>query len=208
MKKAGSLKSVVFDRIMDGIVRGEYKPGELLTEGQLVEKYGCSRAPVREALAALCSGGLLRNLPRCGYQVVSITLEEIAQMLQFRLLLEGGLLPEVCRNLDAGSLESLRELAGKCECSTDSMWDHWEYNAQFHLQLLSLSRNEYAGAVLRQTMSILKCAYGQHYWDKWEHACPGDMRYHAQILDALERGDCAGAAACLEKDLQDFAAFS
>ena len=208
MEKAGSLKSVVLDRIMTGIVRGEYKPGEILTEGRLVEKYGCSRAPVREALAALCGSGLLRNLPRCGYQVVSITLEEIAQMLQFRLLLEGGLLPEVCRNLDAQNLESLRELAGKCERTTDSMWDHWEYNAQFHLQLLSLSRNEYAAAMLRRTMSILKCAYGQHYWDKWEHVCPGDMRYHTRILDALERGDCAGAAACLEKDLQDFAAFS
>ncbi len=208
MRKSGSLKAVIYDALMDGIVRGEYRPGEILTEGRLVEKVGFSRAPVREALACLCGEGILKNLPRCGYEVVRITMDDIRQMQKFRQVLESGLMGDIQHNLTPSRLSALRELAEKCNCPGESMWTHWDYNAKFHIQLVSVSQNEYAVRRLRQTFSLLKCAYGQYYWDKWDYIYPADTTYHVQILDALEKDDLTQAAEYLSMDLQDFAAFA
>lgn len=208
MKKNGSLKSIVYDALIEAIVRGEYRPEEILNEGRLEEKFGFSRAPIREALAALCDEGILKNLPRCGYEVVRITMDDIRNMLQFRRILEGGLMEDISRNLTPMYLSILRELADKCNRSGDSMWDHWENNACFHLKLIAGAKNEYAVRQLQHTLSLLKCAYGQHYWDKWDYIYPKDMACHGKILDALEQHSPEEAAHFLALDLEDFAVFA
>ena len=207
MEKNGSLKSQVYDALMMGIVRGEYRPGEILTEGRLLERFECSRAPVREALASLCSEGILKNLPRCGYEVVRITMDDIRQMLQFRRLVEGGVLADTCRRFTPEDYRELYVLAENCSRAGSSMWEHWEQNTRFHLKLLSLSRNEYAVRELRSTLSLLKVAYGQHYWGRWDSAYTADTQCHFHILDALKTGNAAEAQAQLARDLEDFAVF-
>ena len=207
MDNNGSLKSRVYDALMEGIVRGEYRPGEILTEGRLLERFDCSRAPIREALASLCSEGILKNLPRYGYEVTRITVDDIRQMLQFRRLVEGGVLEDTCRWLTPEDFAELYELAERCSRAGSSMWEHWEQNTEFHLKLMSFSRNEYALRQLRYTLSLLKVAYGQHYWGKWDGAYTADTQCHFRILEALKNGDAAEAAEQLARDLDDFAVF-
>ena len=40
----------------------------------MIEKFGVSKSPVREALVELCKDGILTNIPRMGYQVRAVTL--------------------------------------------------------------------------------------------------------------------------------------
>lgn len=49
MKKE-NLKSKVYDDILRSIIEGEYAADEIISEGMLIEKYGVSKSPVREAL--------------------------------------------------------------------------------------------------------------------------------------------------------------
>ena len=77
---------------MEDIYAGVHKPGDILNEGTLVAKYQCSKSPVREALIALCENHVLRNIPRSGYEVTRLTMEDIREMLEFRYCLEGGTL--------------------------------------------------------------------------------------------------------------------
>ena len=95
MKQAESLKTIVYNAVLKGIIQDEYKPGEILNEKQLVEKYEVSKSPVREALLSLCNEGVLRNIPRYGYEVVRLTKEDISNILRFRLILESGCLGEL-----------------------------------------------------------------------------------------------------------------
>ena len=92
MKGKDSLKDAIYNAILESIISQEYRPNQVLNEKTLVEKYGCSKSPVREALVSLCNDNVLRNIPRYGYEVVRLTVEDIQEMLQFRLVLEGGLL--------------------------------------------------------------------------------------------------------------------
>ena len=54
METKQSIKKSIYDSLMEGIIHGEYRPNQILTEAGLLEKFDCSRAPIREALAALC----------------------------------------------------------------------------------------------------------------------------------------------------------
>ena len=69
MENSGSLKKMVYDTLLDDISSGRFRPNDILTEGSLTERFGVSKAPVREALIELCKDNILQSLPRFGYQV-------------------------------------------------------------------------------------------------------------------------------------------
>ena len=73
MSKERSLKESIYDKILESILNYEFKPNQILTEKDLVQRYGCSKSPVREALISLCTDSVLRNIPRCGYEVIRLT---------------------------------------------------------------------------------------------------------------------------------------
>ena len=92
MPNEQSLKDYIYTSILQDIVNSEYTPNQIITEKEIIQKYNCSRSPVREALISLCGDNVLRNIPRCGYQVVHITLEDIEDIQRYRLVLECGML--------------------------------------------------------------------------------------------------------------------
>ena len=74
-KEKQSLKSIVYQETLDGIIRGEYKAGQIINEQELVQKFGYSKSPIREALIALCNDEILRSIPRYGYEIIRFTNE-------------------------------------------------------------------------------------------------------------------------------------
>ena len=204
-KEKNSLKSIVYQETLDGIIRGEYKADQILNEAELVEKFGFSKSPVREALIALCNEGVLKNIPRYGYQVVRLTGRDVEEILRYRLILESGLLREGAAHVTDAYLSRLEQLDALCNAIVDDMWVHWEHNVNFHLALVSCSGNAYAAGQLKKTMDILKRAYAQFYWDKWDRQNnPFDMGNHQQIIACLKAGDLEGALEHLSLDFQDF----
>ena len=182
MKKEKSLKSIVYHSILDGIIRDEYKPNQIINEQELVDKFGCSKSPVREALIALCNEGVVKNIPRYGYEVIRLTHTDVEQILNYRSILEGGYLRQCYQNITDKQFDILAELNELCNISSDDMWSHWEHNKNFHLQLLSFSNNSYAYEQLQKSMDILKRAYAQFYWDKWDSTdLPTDMKCHEPV---------------------------
>jgi len=59
------------------IVSCRIAPGERLTERSLAERTGYGISPVRDALTRLDHEGLVRTLPRKGYQVTPLTLKSV-----------------------------------------------------------------------------------------------------------------------------------
>ena len=84
-KQQESLKNMVYQAILNGIFTDEYKPNQIINEQELVQKFGCSKTPIREALVTLCNEGILRSFPRFGYQVVSVSREEAQNILDSAL---------------------------------------------------------------------------------------------------------------------------
>ena len=84
-----TLAAQIHDSILEMIIdAGVESENLLLTERELVEKFGVSKAPVREALLRLCAEEVLTSIPRCGYVVVRLGEKSGRDNLAVRQILE------------------------------------------------------------------------------------------------------------------------
>lgn len=188
-KQQESLKNMVYQAILNGIFTDEYKPNQIINEQELVQKFGCSKTPIREALVTLCNEGILHS----------------QNILDFRLVLEGGYLRQSIGHITEENLAELAEIDERCKQSTDSVWDHWEANTAFHLKLISFSGNAYAYQELERTMNVLKRAYAQFYWQTWSNVNPAlDIAHHNDIMQSIREKDLEKTQNYLKEDLADF----
>ena len=197
-----SLKEIVYNETLKSIIKADYKPGQILNEQELINKFGYSKSPIREALIMLCNDGVLRNIPRYGYEVVRLTKQDVDDIMKFRRILEAGCMREYGASLSAKQIEALRELHSN-EKPADDVWDQWNANEEFHMKMISFSDNEFATRQLGYAMNIMKRAYAQYFWDKWEGPSTQVVDLHGAIIDALEKGDVDEAVSNLLKDLGD-----
>src|SRR3954447_11474126 len=72
-----SLGEAAYRRLRGDIIACRLAPGQRLTEKQLAADTGFGLAPIRDALTRLDHEGLVRTLPRKGYQVTPLTLKSV-----------------------------------------------------------------------------------------------------------------------------------
>lgn len=77
-----SLADGAYAELRDRIVDCRLLPGERVTEKQLAGDLGFGLTPIRQALARLDSEGLVRTLPRRGYQVTPLTIGSVNEFFQ------------------------------------------------------------------------------------------------------------------------------
>lgn len=84
----GLLTDRVFDTIHTAIMSGELPAGTQLKVRDLAEQVGTSVMPVREAIRRLEESGLAAREPHKGAVVKSLTMDELVQTYEVRILLE------------------------------------------------------------------------------------------------------------------------
>lgn len=204
-----SLKDQVYQAILEDIFQGNIGSGDILNEKALVEKHHCSKSPVREALMALCADGVLKNIPRYGYEVVRYSKDDIYDMLAFRFILERGVLRECGNEMTEQDFRDLEAINSTCNDNETDAITHWKHNTEFHLRLISISHNHFIVEQLENCMGRLKRAYSQYYWKKEKEILFSmDTAHHVDIVSALHKGDVEQAVKFLEEDLKDFGEYS
>ena len=203
MKSEHSFKDIAYKNILDDIVKGKYGANQIINEKELSEQFGFSKSPIREALLSLCNEGVLRSLPRFGYEVVQLTKEDILETQHFRYVIEGSYLRESYQSITKEQLGQLYELNELCKSQIDDAWVHWEYNANFHLTLLSYAKNRYACKQLKNCLEVLRRAYVQLYRDKWGEEVIS-REYHDSMLKSIENRKLESALEFLKQELSDF----
>lgn len=205
MKEQSTIKEKVYNLILEDIMSHQYEPSDVINEKELIEKYGYSKTPVREALISLCDHNVLRSIPRYGYEVVRLTMDDVREMLRYRWALEIGILTSNIQKFGRNQIARLREIDKSCTDAGD-VWGHWASNTEFHRMMLVFAGNTYAADQLEKCMNQLKRAYAQLYWENSDmKPLAMDTKYHENILEALENRDTEALAKWLKDDLNDFA---
>src|SRR6478736_6106244 len=88
------------------ILKGDFAPGERVSEAPLTSRLKVSRTPIRLALERLAHEGLLEPYPTGGFVVRRFTLDEVWDGIEVRALLEGA-----AARMAAERLEDESELA-------------------------------------------------------------------------------------------------
>jgi DNA-binding GntR family transcriptional regulator len=132
--KHGSTAVAIADGLRHSILHGDYQPGDRIVQDQLAQKYGGSRIPVREALRALESEGLVRLVANTGAWVASLTMAECSEVYQTRERLEPLLLRYSAETLTGDKLVELEQMAVQMENSSD-IEEFLELDRDFHLKM-------------------------------------------------------------------------
>jgi DNA-binding GntR family transcriptional regulator len=129
----------------------ELKPGQLVTDSQVAEKLSISRTPVREALRRLQQERLLVKEARRGWKVVSLSIEDIRDMFEIKLLLEGLIARKAAACQDEALRDALRETMERMErAALDNAYELWrEMDIRLHQIIFEMCPNERAGRIIR-----------------------------------------------------------
>ncbi|HEU4722362.1 MAG TPA: GntR family transcriptional regulator [Gemmatimonadaceae bacterium] len=106
----------IADALRDEILRGAIGAGEPLRQEELAARFQVSRIPIRDALLRLEAQGLVQVYPNRGAFVVSLSADDIREIYDLRLLLEGDILERAVprlsvddwRRIDAAHAEATR----------------------------------------------------------------------------------------------------
>ncbi len=121
------------------ILAGELRPGQRVSQDELAQSIGLSVAPVREALRVLQQEGQLTYLPRRGYFVTQLRIEDLIEIYELRRLLEERAARHALSRLDEEALERMSLAARECR-HADAVGDvigELDANRRFHFELLA-----------------------------------------------------------------------
>ena len=100
------LGEVAHRRIRTDILACRLAPGQRLTERGLAAELGMGISPIRDALTRLDHEGLVRTMPRKGYQVKPLTIMSVDKLFEFWTILG----PELARRgVSAASAAQLEQ---------------------------------------------------------------------------------------------------
>lgn len=113
------LREVVASQLRSMILEGELTSGERLVEGHLAALLGVSRNPIREAIRSLEAAGLIEVIPRRGAYVTAIDHDEVNQIQQIRILVEGYAVEQAAMRRTPEGLERIRECLEQGRLATE-----------------------------------------------------------------------------------------
>ncbi|MDR3200362.1 MAG: GntR family transcriptional regulator [Spirochaetales bacterium] len=137
------LQEKVYTLIKEEIVNCEMAPGSVISEDVLVEKFGTSRTPIREALLRLQRERLVEIFPRQGTFVSQISLKDIYEIYQLRLIIEPQVVKISCHSLDPEVLLKFRDFFLKLD-STECPYNEWfRQDRELHSYIVDASGNRH-----------------------------------------------------------------
>ncbi|HET7160927.1 MAG TPA: GntR family transcriptional regulator, partial [Burkholderiales bacterium] len=92
-----------YERLRRDIINCTLMPGSEVSENALATDYKLDKAHVRVALTQLTHDGLVSPIPRRGHRVTPITLKDIQDIFELRLMLE-----PVAARMAAGKVKTQR----------------------------------------------------------------------------------------------------
>lgn len=208
MHNSKPLTARVYDEVYSSVINGKYGPEDIITEGKLIQEFGVSKSPVREALIELCNEQILRSIPRLGYMVVQITPKEIRELAEARRALEISMLETsfavLTEDIIAG-LDALNHANRKASETYNAPMDNWQRNMGFHLELASYAQNKVMYELLKQVLRKLTRATTQHFSGSnsdnplIKERSSGSR--HFELVEACKNRDLSYAKQVLEFDI-------
>jgi GntR family transcriptional regulator, rspAB operon transcriptional repressor len=138
-----SLSDMAYNRIRRDIVSCVLMPGQQVAQAQLARDYGLGLTPVREALQRLSQERLVQPMARLGYIVSPISVSDVHEIFEMRLVQEGAAARWAC---ERATEQQLAEIAQEAEQSyvygdRNTYAEYLAHNSRFHLLVAESAGN-------------------------------------------------------------------
>jgi DNA-binding GntR family transcriptional regulator len=180
---------VAYAALRRRIIQCELEPGERITEAQLASETAIGKTPVREALTRLIQEGLVRSIPGHGYEVTPITLGDVQDLFNFRLIVEPAAAQLAAGHVNATDLRRLDDLCA-ARFSTVEMESESHFlqaNYLFHTTIADASGNRRLAEAVRRALEESERLF--HLSNVLRNRSDEVAHEHKDLVDALIAGD-------------------
>ena len=178
--------------IEDGIVAGQFLPGERLDEVQLANRFSVSRTPIREALHQLSMAGMVEIRPRRGAIVVSLTPQRLYEMFEVMSEMEAMCGRLAARRISEAEGQALHAAHLACEAVRGDIDAYYLANETFHQAIYTASGNQF---LAEQCLALQKRLRPYRRLQlRVRNRVQTSFSEHASIMAAIVAGDCDAAS--------------
>lgn len=181
------------------IVTGALAPGSWVSETDLMEASGHSRASVRSAVQRLQDQGLIHTVPRRGAQIcpVNITLQFRAQEL--RRVVEGLLARCAAERATPAQREKFTEISHAFEdyAKDENATSMMDLDIRHHSLMTAASDNTYAAKAMQSIKGVSRRFWLLHYEKHGD--VPRMAECHSGVAAAIAAGDADAAEAAVHR---------
>jgi DNA-binding GntR family transcriptional regulator len=172
--------------IKSAILSGRLRPDELLVERRLADLLGVSKTPVREALIALTSSGLLTPTRNRGVAVRRLRPEDVQHVYEMRLLVEPWAAGQVAASGTFDAAEARRALDDAARLvEADDHPGLSLANRRFHRSIYSTCANELVIRTLDDLQDLTALGTVSLLWEQWP-TWRTELEEHREILAAVQ----------------------
>ncbi len=192
-------KTTTYERLRAQIIAMEISPGTDLDEKSLVQKFGVSRTPVREALIRLSADGLVELRKNRGATVTPLDFNTLRSIFEAGDFIERAYTRLACNRRTDEDISALGAMAGEFqqamrESDVAAMVDS---NTRFHQCIANASGNKYFAECYRRILADHERIAQLWYSDNFDHnqtrVNDKIVRQHQELIDAIESRDVVRA---------------
>ncbi len=193
LNETPSLDKLAYEKIKQAILTFQFLPNQSLVEGDLAAQLAISKTPVRDALMRLEKEGLVTRVPYKGTYVSELTPQEMINIFQIRIALEGlaaSLATPLLTAEDFRKMQSLIDAHSECLQAKDVSGAS-KINSDFHNIIVQKCSNTRLQVMLLnlddqlKRYRLLSVAQGLRM-DK-------SIPEHSMILEAFQKRDTKAA---------------
>ncbi len=204
-RSALPLRTIIYEQLVNDIMRGRINAGERLSEAALVERFGVSKTPIREALIQMEREGYILLKKNVGAVVQKVSTKTVEEIFTIVAVLESYATEAVVaeKKLVRGDIASLAKLISEMKklAQQRRYLEYRQLNVEFHRYFVEKLGNE---TLKLKVIDLRKRMYGlvaggltlPMHIDRY-------VECHGQILDAVKNNDAAKAAKLMRNHLME-----
>ncbi len=202
----GSLRDQAYHRLRRLLILQQVREGERLRESHWATKLSVNRTALREAFARLEAEGFVTKGPKTGYFVPTMTREDIHEICEVRIILEGGAIERI---IAAGhnTLSHLKSMRTACDQLERLVREEYvlgvaEADRRYHEALIEAAGNKRLATLYqRAPLPIIHPEIISGH--AWETRVQKTLTEHRLILEAILESRAEEAKAHLRVHLNE-----
>ena len=195
-----------YQKFRDAIFNRTFKPGQFLTQAEIIKELGISLGPLRDAAKRLEWEELILVIPQRGLQIALPNIKNIKEAFQLRVILEKEAVRCFTKNPSQAVLEKLESATRKLAVKRPESFraegilnDALEVDYSLHIALIDELKNDqlrnfYQVIIDKVRVAWLSTSYTQEIIQPV-------MEEHINVIEAVKFGDPELAAKAMEKHL-------
>lgn len=201
------LREKAYASFTERLLAREIKPGQFVTQRELVAMTGFPLGAIRELIPRLEAEGLIKTVPQRGMQVAHVDLNLIRNAFQFRLFLEKEAAAAYARNASDAEIAEQRErheaIVRRAEAGEEGqalIEEAEDVDRLMHEAIIDHLDNDIVSQAFRVTW--LKIRLIRQYETRIHNSIIVPvMQDHLKIIAAIESRDPEAAAAAMSEHI-------